>query len=75
MLTGLRANVKCSVGDSWVSDAFLNYPLALIHFLFSAGASSSQLLAEMLLCSDSSNRKCTFLCPGAKPFSMFLASC
>jgi hypothetical protein len=50
------------------SGTFWNSPLASMAFLHSGGGWVSY-------CSDCSHRKCTFLWPRAKPFSMFLASC
>jgi hypothetical protein len=47
---------------------FLNTPSASMMFLYSTGGSSP-------CWSDCSHKKCIFLCPSAKPFSMFLASC
>jgi hypothetical protein len=47
---------------------FLNSPSASMIFLYSTGGSA-------LCWSDCSRRKCTFLWPSMKPFSMFLASC
>jgi hypothetical protein len=46
---------------------FLNSPSASIMFLYSTGGSA-------LCWSNCSHKKRTLLCPGAKPFSMFLAS-
>jgi hypothetical protein len=50
------------------SGTFWNSPSAFMAFLHSDGGC-------VLHCSDCSHRKCTFLWPGAKSFSMFLASC
>jgi hypothetical protein len=50
------------------NDTFWNSPSTAMTFLHSTGGWVSD-------CSDCSQKKCTFLWPGAKPFSMFLASC
>jgi hypothetical protein len=50
------------------SSTFWNSPSASMTFLHSAEGWVSP-------CSSCSHRKCTFLWPGTKPFSMFLASC
>jgi hypothetical protein len=55
-------------GTHGSNDTFLNSPSASMMFLYSAGGSAPYW-------SDCSRKKCTFLCPSAKPFSMFLASC
>jgi hypothetical protein len=54
---------------------FLNSPSASMAFLCSAGAFALRGLVNVLCHSGSSCRKCTFLWPDVKLFSMFLASC
>jgi hypothetical protein len=49
------------------NDTFLNSPSASIMFLYSTGGSAT-------CWSNYSRKKCVFLCPYVKPFSMFLAS-
>jgi hypothetical protein len=53
---------------------FLNLPSTSMAFLHSVGASALCWPVMVLYHSSSSRRKCTFLWPGANPFSMFLAS-
>jgi hypothetical protein len=60
-----------TLGSRWT---FLNSPSASMAFLCSVGASALRGSAKVLCCSSSSRRKCIFFWPGAKPFSMFLAS-
>jgi hypothetical protein len=55
-------------GTHGSNDTFLNSPSVSMMFLYSAGGSAPYW-------SDCSHKKCTFLCPDVKPFSMFLASC
>jgi hypothetical protein len=50
------------------NDTFLNSPLASMMFLYSTRGPTP-------CWPNCSHKKCTFLCPGMKPFSMFLASC
>jgi hypothetical protein len=53
---------------------FLNSPSGSMTFLHSTRAFALCRLMKIVCCSGSSCRKCIFLWPDAKPFSMFLAS-
>jgi hypothetical protein len=70
VLPGLppRLCIWFCLGLSGFNGTFLNSPSTSMIFLYSTGGST-------LCWSDCSHRKCTFLWPGAKPFSVFLASC
>jgi hypothetical protein len=53
---------------------FLKSSSALMTFLNYVVASALMGHDDCWYCSDSSPRKCTFLCPGVKPYLIFLAS-
>jgi hypothetical protein len=67
MLASVPMRIVLS-GTLGSSSIFWNFPSASMAFLHSNGG-------WVLYCYDCSHRKCTFLWPGAKPFSMFQAPC